>query len=93
MKADNRYLTALGWASVIGLVGGAVFYVIGLSVQADAGYYSDGDEGLVPIAIGTAAFQFGAGALLLWLAVSAIVHQLAYAQKPAELTEGEAGSS
>lgn len=77
MKPQNGYLTVLGWTSAAGLILGPIFFFIGITLQANAGYLSDGGEGVVPIAIGGATFQFGAVALLLWLVGKAIVHQLA----------------
>lgn len=79
LKENNAFTLALGWISIVGFIGGGIFWLIGLGEQTRANSFrADGTEGLWAFALGGHLMTLGAAATLLWLVVRAIIDQLAH---------------
>lgn len=88
MNEKNSASTGLGWVTMGLLVTAAILWGVGVGAQRDA-YYSDELAGLWQLAAAGALFQLGAIAGIVWLAVRAVIAQMAY-KAPPTLTQRDA---
>lgn len=88
MNEKNSASTGLAYVAVGLLVVSAILWLVGVTAQNESSY-DDITAGLWQLALAGSLFQLGAIASIVWLAVRAVIAQMAY-KAPPTLSQREA---